>query len=339
LTKRLWSIIRNAYCSRTHHYLAIDALALVQSEAGRRLVGHLLRHHRRYLIGSTDPDERFHDYHNHVVHVSDGSWGGAPGAAHQWYDRLLRYLRTDRFSDAAHAAGVLSHYFSDPFQPFHTQSSELGAILHRPFEWSICQSYDAIIRHWIEDPTRAVFCLTDRAQWLREAILDGARIANQKYATVLGAFPLESAIKDPSRGIDGELLASMADLLGLLITGWARVLERAALDAETTRFRPLPPAALLTATIDAALHLPTAVWKRRRYHRQEQRAVEDLYDEFIRLGGLQQHLPVEVDVVQRVIQVHRLERLWEQSRSTLSRFQLNTAQGDQREQIRPRRAA
>jgi hypothetical protein len=121
----------------------------------------------------------------------------------------------------------------------------------------------------------------------------------------------------------------MADLLGLLVTGWARVLERAALDAESTRCRPLPRAPLLPAIIDAAMFAPIAVWNRRRIHLREHQAVEDLYDEFIRLGRLRDHLPAEVDVVQRVIQVHQLERLWEQSRSTLSQFRPEFAQRHQ----------
>ncbi|CAN0424209.1 unnamed protein product, partial [Hapterophycus canaliculatus] len=113
----LLTILRAAHCRSTHHHFAIDALPLVGTDAGQRLVSQLLRHHSRYLTGAKDPDSRFRDFQNHVVHVDDGYWGGAPRVAHQWYDRLQKYLRQDRWSDAAHAAGVLSHYFTDPIQP------------------------------------------------------------------------------------------------------------------------------------------------------------------------------------------------------------------------------
>ncbi|MEM9589655.1 MAG: DUF4332 domain-containing protein, partial [Planctomycetota bacterium] len=128
----LLAILKAAHCRSTHHHFAIDALRHIQTEPGRRLTGVLLRFHARYLAGAKDPDTRFRDFHNHVVHVNEGYWGGAPRVATQWHDRLRRYLRQNRFSDAAHAAGVLSHYFTDPIQPLHTAQSASEKVLHRP---------------------------------------------------------------------------------------------------------------------------------------------------------------------------------------------------------------
>ena len=318
MTKLLWSIVRAAHCRCTHQCFAVDALPLVQTPSGKRLVGHLLRHYRRYLAGAQDPDLRFRDFQNHVVHVNDGFWGGAPRVAHQWYDRLLRYLRSDRFSDAAHAAGVLSHYFTDPFQPLHTQSSDRGAVVHRPFEWSIRQSYDAILNCWREDQMRVVFSLSDRPQWLGEAILHGARFANRKYERLVNDYDLPRAVKHPADGLSADLRASMAEIFGIAITGWARVIERTALDAEATRMKELPRAGGLTgglmAIADATGRAPMGWWKRRADYRREQQAVEDLYEEFTRRGRLQDQLPAEVDIVQRVIEVYRKDLRWKQLR-------------------------
>ena len=91
MSASLATILRGAACCSTHQLFALDALPLVQTDAGKRLVRLLLRHHHRYLAGATDPDLRFRDFQNHVVHVTDGYWGGAPRVAHQWYDRLQRY--------------------------------------------------------------------------------------------------------------------------------------------------------------------------------------------------------------------------------------------------------
>lgn len=292
----------------------MDAVPLVQTDAGNRLVGHLLQHYRRYLAGTRDPDVRYRDFQNHVVHVTDGYWGGAPRVAHQWYARLQRYLRSDRFSDAAHAAGVLSHYFTDPFQPLHTQQCPRSAVLHRPFEWTIQLAYDEVLDLWRDDQMRVVFHLSDRPQWLGEAILYGARFANRKYQRVLDQYQLSRAIEHPGQGLTLELRESMAEVFGIAITGWARVLERAALDAEATRCRPLPAASLVPALVDSIVRAPLA-WVRGRasYHRQRS-SVEALVAEYVRTGRLQQHLPTEVDVVQRVIQVYQVERAWRQQR-------------------------
>ena len=159
LQESLSSFLQRLHCSSTHHYFALDALPLVQTPGGKRLVRVLLRHHERYLRGATDPDTRFRDYQNHVIHVKDGYWGGAPRMAHKWYDRMQRYLRTNRFSDAAHAAGVLSHYFTDSFQPLHTEHSELERVLHRPIEYSIYHAYSDIYRLWRDSQMEVVFQL------------------------------------------------------------------------------------------------------------------------------------------------------------------------------------
>ena len=310
----LSSILRAAYCRSTHHYFAMDALPLVQTDAGRRLVGHLLRHHRRYLSGAIDPDVRFRDFQNHVVHVDEGYWGGAPRVAHRWYDRMLRYLRTDRFADAAHAAGVLSHYFTDPMQPLHTHSCDREAVIHRPLEWTVLQSYESILADWKSDEMRVVFCLSDRSEWLGEAVLHGARFARHRLQRVLDDFDLASAVRHPAQGLSPELRASMAELFGIAITGWARVIERAARDAELSRGRELPQAGWRSATFVAMLLAPLNLSKRRSRYAHEQQSVEALYEEYATRGRLRNHLPAEVDVVQRVVRIYQREKLWKSSR-------------------------
>jgi hypothetical protein len=310
----LHSILRTTHCCSTHHYFAIDALPMVQTDAGKRLVSLLLRHHRRYLNGATDPDTRFRDFQNHVVHVTDGYWGGAPRVAHQWYDRLQRYLREHRYSDAAHAAGVLSHYFTDPMQPLHTQQCERERVLHRPIEWSIANAYDEILCCWREDELRVVFQLSGGPAWLGEAILHGARFANRRYRQLLEGYDLETALTDPAAALNDNLKGSMSELFGLAITGWARVLERAAADAEAIRGCALPNASMTLPTLVAVLRAPLRRWTRQTAFRREQRAVRQLVEEFRATGDLQKHLPVEVDIVHRVVRIRQEERDWKQRR-------------------------
>ncbi len=310
----LLSILRAAHCRSTHHYFALDAIPMVQTDAGKRLTSLLLHHHWRYLTGAKDPDTRFRDFQNHVIHVKDGYWGGAPRVAHKWYDRMQRYLREERYSDAAHAAGVLSHYFTDPMQPLHTEQSAREAVLHRPIEWSITKSYDAIFRDWKQDEMRVVFQISDEPGWLGEAILHGARFANRKYATMLDSYDLARGAKDPPAGLNADLRAVIAELFGLCITGWARVLERAASDAEAQRGKPLPTASLSIPTLLASVCIPARLWLRRIENKAEQLAVSQLVDEFQSTGTLKQHLPVEVDIVHRVVDIYQDEKRWKQQR-------------------------
>ena len=168
--------------------------------------------------------------------------GAAPRVAHVWYDRMLQSLREDNYADAAHAAGVLSHYFVDPLQPLHTMQCARGRVIHRPLEWSVCQTYDEILRRWIESDIRIVFQLSRGPGWLGEAIMHGARYAYHQYDRLIQEFDLEAAAVYPPDGLNHQLRMTLAGLFGLSITGWARVLERAASDAESIRRKPLPDA-------------------------------------------------------------------------------------------------
>ena len=89
------------------------------AERTRAVERSVLHHHGEYLAGSEAPDERFKDFRNHVLHVAENGWGG-PQEACRWYGRLVDACRRREWAEAAFAAGVLSHYFSDPFMPLHT---------------------------------------------------------------------------------------------------------------------------------------------------------------------------------------------------------------------------
>jgi hypothetical protein len=301
-------ILRRGHCRCTHQYFAFDALPLVQTAAGRRLVSWLLRYYPRYLRGAIDPDIRYRDFQNQVIHVNDGYWGGAPRVAHQWYDRLQRYLRQRRYSDAAHAAGVLSHYFTDPLNPLNTAYSPAEAVIHRPLQWSVDRDYAAILRHWQDDHLRVVFQFADGPGWLGAAMLHGAKYAHGRFDTLVRSYRLEAAVEDPTAGLTPDLRVVFAELFGLAITGWARVLERAAKDAEAVLRTPLPTASSLWPTITAAFCVPGTCWRNHIRAKIEDLQIKELVDEFRRTGELQQYLPAAVDIKRRVIKVYRDER-------------------------------
>lgn len=311
------SILRAAHCRSTHHYFAVDALPLVETSAGQRLTKVLLRHHDAYLTGAKDPDTRFRDFQNHVVHVTDGYWGGAPRVAHQWYDRLQKYLVNARWNDAAHAAGVLSHYFTDPIMPLHTQQSEQEKVLHRPIEWSVTKSYRSIMQLWNDDEMQIVFEMSRSPGWLGEAILHGARHANKFYHPLMDTYDLARGRRRPADGLSLIAKQALAELFGLAVTGWARVIERAAADAELAIERPLPEPSVIWGTLLAGTRVPMRLWIRKIDHTHQRQRVEALIAEFESTGKVSQNLPAEVDIVHRVIKVHGDELAWKRRREQL----------------------
>src|SRR5437868_4582119 len=115
-------------CSSTHHKLAMDALRHLRRVDAEDWTNLFLRFIEFYLDGSKAPDNRFKGFRNHVLHVREGFWGGAVAAAESWYGRTVEALRRQQWPDAVYAAGVLSHYYTDPIQPFHTGQSDAEAI-------------------------------------------------------------------------------------------------------------------------------------------------------------------------------------------------------------------
>ena len=134
-------LVMNSVCRSNHHRLAVEALHLMRGDKADLWRNLFLHHHQSYLEGAKAPDEVFKDFKNHVLHVREGDWGGAPTAAREWYRRTVRALSNKDWSHAVYCAGVMSHYVVDPVQPFHTGQTEEEGVIHRAVEWSFSKSY------------------------------------------------------------------------------------------------------------------------------------------------------------------------------------------------------
>jgi hypothetical protein len=142
----LFRIVYAAHANGTHHKLALDALRHLKSMDTDLWQRMFLANAAVYLEGSKAPDNEFKDFKNHVLHTRDGFWGGAPEKVRSWYGHLVDALRLQDWPTAAYCAGVLSHYYTDPLQPFHTAQSEAENNIHRAAEWSISRAYDDLAR-------------------------------------------------------------------------------------------------------------------------------------------------------------------------------------------------
>lgn len=140
----LFSVLFAYKCKNTHHKLALDALKYLEIPNAEKWSDLFLTRIDQYLDGSKAPDDKFKDFQNHVLHVRDHEWGGAIKTAQIWYEKSVTAFRQKDWSQGVYSAGVLSHYVTDPFQPFHTGQSEAETIVHRAAEWTIACSYDQL---------------------------------------------------------------------------------------------------------------------------------------------------------------------------------------------------
>ncbi|HAY06297.1 MAG TPA: DUF4332 domain-containing protein [Hyphomonas sp.] len=279
-------VIRNHRCRSTHHYIAFDALSLIGGEEGEAWKSLFLVHHEHLLEGAKAPDAKFKDFKNHVLHVGEGEWGGARAAATEWYARAVDLLRRKRWSEAAYALGVLSHYYADPIQPFHTGQTEAEGIIHRAVEWSIAKSRPEIDAR-IEANGYPEIEIPDGLGFVSEMVREGALLSHAHYFTFIDHYDLDAGVADPPSGLDETMLAAITDLIAYATAGFAAILTRAAEEAAVS-----PPKVNLTLqgyieTLDIPLRWITAKLE----NAADKRTVERMYAEFQKTGKVIKTLP------------------------------------------------
>ncbi|MEM9588002.1 MAG: DUF4332 domain-containing protein, partial [Planctomycetota bacterium] len=168
---------------------------------------------------------------------------------------------------------------------------------------------------WLDDELRIVFQLPDRQEWLPDAIRSAARFANRKYRQLIDGYRLDLGVRRPEQGLPAPLQELVSELVGLSVTGWARVLERIAGESERERCELLPRQTLALPALIATIRVPDRVWMRRLTYGREQRAVQALVEEFRSTGDVRKHLSAEVDIVGRVLRIRDEEQRRKDSRS------------------------
>ncbi len=289
------TILRAAHCRSTHHYFAIDALQALQTAQSKRLATILLKYHDDYLEGAKAPDNDFKDFQNHVIHVQQNNWGGAAIACHEWLGKAREHLDNGNWKKAAYACGVLSHYFTDPIMPLHTAQSSKETVVHRPMEWSICQSYDVIYERAKSQGLGCDFVLAADSQWIGKAVVAAAAVANRHYDRMIDLYDLNRGVSDPREGLNDESIEILAELFSLAIQGLSAVFTRLA--DETVA--QLPQLSLTMTSLLATVDMPLAWIVRKISDSKERRAVEAILKEFEKTGTLKRNIPAEIAVVEK----------------------------------------
>lgn len=279
-------VIRAHRCRSTHHFIAFDALSLIEGEDGEAWKSLFLVHHEHLLEGAKAPDAKFKDFKNHVLHVTEGEWGGARAKATEWYAKAVDLLARKRWSEAAYALGVLSHYYADPIQPFHTGQTEAEGVIHRAVEWSIAKSRPEIDAR-IEEAGYPEIEVPEGMGFVSDMVLEGALRSNEHYFTFIDHYDIHVGVADPPSGLDETMLAAITDLIAYATAGFAAILTRAIEEAAVA-----PPKVHLTLqgyieSLDIPLRWITAKLE----DMGDRRQVERMYKEYQKTGKVIRMLP------------------------------------------------
>ena len=283
----LYKVIFAADCRSTHHKMALESLLHLRGRNAERWRDLFLKHHEAYLEGAKAPDTTFKDFRNHVLHVSDDYWGGAPRTAKRWYDETVQALRAGDWSTAAYNAGVVSHYYTDPIQPFHTGQSKEENNIHRAAEWSITKSYDAI-RELIEArgkwPDVSVPADDD---WVEQMVRRGAELGHPHYDSLIDQYDFDAGVKRPQEGWNDKSLKILSALIAHAIIGFARILDRAFEESAAE-----PPRTMVTLRgYLATVAIPIRWITNKLADIADQQQVEAIYAELQETGTVERHLP------------------------------------------------
>lgn len=313
----LFRVIHASRCRSTHHKLAVDALRHLKCTNADQWRNLFLRHIEVYLDGAKAPDTRFKDFRNHVLHVRDNNWGGAPQAARKWYDLTVSGLRSRNWVQAVYAAGVLSHYYADPIQPFHTAQSEQENNIHRATEWSIAKSYDDLYRLIGARGGFPDVNVPGGDEWLQQMVMEGAQLSNCQYDPLIAHYDFDRGVREPRSGLDATSREFLAELLAHAQIGIARILERAFAQARVS-----PPQTIVTIwTVLETLQVPIR-WVTRKISDFHERAeVEAIYRELKSNGKVERTLPADDRAVREMhaSEVLALNKGREQRATSVSR--------------------
>lgn len=284
-------------CKNTHHRLALDALRRLAGPRADDWRSLFLSEYEAYLQGSKAPDDEFKDFQNHVLHVGENYWGGAPKAAQLWYKLTVTALGNADWRGAVYSAGVLSHYVTDPCMPLHTGQTEAEGKIHRAAEWSIAKSYvelQNIIEHDLGGYPQVE--VVDSPTWLVELIRAEAEIANTHYQAFLDHYNLEAGVKNPPLGLDQELKDVAAGQIARAAAVTAVVLDRAIAESQAEPPRRTPNVAAFLA----GAMLPIYWVTKSLADASDRAAVEAIYREPQTTGKVAASLPEDDRTVRRL---------------------------------------
>ncbi|CAA2138355.1 DUF4332 domain-containing protein [Hyphomicrobium sp. ghe19] len=286
----LYRIVYATHANGTHHKLALDALNALERDDREEWTRVFLKHVELYLKGSKDPDNTFKDFKNHVLHVSENYWGGAIEKVNEWYGRTVFELKAGNWPEAVYAAGVLSHYFTDPVMPFHTGQTEAENAIHRAAEWSINRSYNTLRALGEKRYPNPDVRVPAGPRWLSEFVCNSAEFSHRYYEKLIAHYDIHKGATRPEEGLDDIGKNIVAELLIYASASFGKVLDRAISEANVL----VPEVTLTSETFLSLTEIPQKFIEKRLSNAEDRKLVAAIYDE-LRATGTVRHSLSEDD--------------------------------------------
>ncbi len=291
-----YRLVLDSVCRSNHHRLAVLALDHLKDENAEGWRNVFLKHRDAYLEGAKAPDEVFKDFKNHVLHVRDGDWGGAPQAAREWYRRTVRALEQQDWKHAAYCAGVMSHYVVDPVQPFHTHQTEEEGTIHRAVEWSLSKAFPELLQILTGELGFPDVPMLDGDDWLERMVKSGALISNKHYETLIDHYDFDVGVKRPVDGLDQEIKDVVAALMGYASVMLSRILDRAIAESKAEA----PQVSLMLDAIGIVANTPVRAISKRVAAVAEMDLIAEQHQEFRKTGKVRETLGDDDKVVRKL---------------------------------------
>jgi len=154
------------------------------------------------LSGSTTPDQAWQDWDNHLYYPETGEYD-APEAAQRWFEFAKNNFTSGNWEDGFFAVGVMTHYFSDPCIPVHTDEYWPG---HVGYERDINENLGDLE---IEQPGE------HEISNVSQLVVDCATFSHQYYDTIRDTYD-----DNESRALDDPEIKSLTEeCLSMAING------------------------------------------------------------------------------------------------------------------------
>lgn len=301
----LYSLIYRSCSSSTHHKFALDGLSRISSSspsAWRRL---FLYHHADYLRGAKDPDTRFRDFKNHVLHVYEDCWGGAIEASTKWYRIATQAFREEDWAHGVYASGVLSHYVTDPLMPFHSAQNDEENNIHRACEWSIFHSYDELFRSK-QGKRFSELQIPEADDWLSKMLVSGANYGQQFYDELVTRYNFDQAVKHPVSGLDRRCREIVGTLLVYTVEHWALILSQLLRESGVAP----PEIQMAYPGVTAVLQAPRRYLVRNIASAQDRELIRKMHREWKQTGKVEETQPLDEKTIDELYKIEVLSGRW-----------------------------
>jgi hypothetical protein len=163
----------DAWGHATHYFIVNNAVDNISNESWAEAFEYYTE---ELLSGSVAPDVLWQDWDNHLYYPETGE-GNAPASAAYWYDLARANFSTQNWEEGFYAAGVMTHYFSDPCIPVHTDVYWPG---HDAYEDDINYNLGDLV---LSSPSESI------VNNVSQLVVDNATYSHQYYDIVYDAYP------------------------------------------------------------------------------------------------------------------------------------------------------